>query len=62
MKLQPDNPETHFHLATAYRRAGRKADADRESLAHKQTADKARQARDDLNKALTGAQVEKPPR
>ena len=62
VKLQPDNPETHFHLATAYRRAGRKADADREILAQKQAADKARQARDDLNKALTGAQVERPPR
>jgi tetratricopeptide (TPR) repeat protein len=62
VKLQPANPEMHFHLATAYRRAGRKADADREMLAQRQAAEKARQAKDEMNKAITGAQVERTPR
>jgi tetratricopeptide (TPR) repeat protein len=61
VKLQPANPEMHFHLATAYRRAGRKADADREMLAQRQAAEKARQVKDELNKAITGAQVERAP-
>jgi tetratricopeptide (TPR) repeat protein len=59
VKLQPDNPATHFHLATAYRRAGRKADADREFLAHKVATEKARQSADDLKKALSSGQVDK---
>jgi predicted Zn-dependent protease len=57
VKLQPANPELHFHLATAYRRAGRKAEADREMAAHQESTEKARQARDDLNKAITGAKT-----
>ena len=31
VKLQPENAETHHFLEQAYRRAGRKADAQRES-------------------------------
>jgi tetratricopeptide (TPR) repeat protein len=62
VKLQPANPEMHFHLATAYRRAGRKAEAERETLAQKQAAEKATQARDQLNRAITGGQVEHAPR
>jgi Flp pilus assembly protein TadD len=59
VKLQPANPATHFHLATAYRRAGRRADADREFLAHKETTEKARQSADDLKKALSTGQGDK---
>ena len=33
-KLRPDNPVVHFNLATAYRCAGRKADADGENSLH----------------------------
>ncbi len=54
VKLQPDNPETHFQLAIAYRRAGRKADSDREALAQKAADERAHQIRDNLNRALTG--------
>jgi tetratricopeptide (TPR) repeat protein len=54
-KLQPSNPTTHFLLANAYRRAGRKADADRAEEAHRATSERARQATDELNKAVTGA-------
>ena len=59
VKLQPDNPATHFHLATAYRRAGRKADADREFLAHKLATEKAHQSADELRKALSSGPAEK---
>ena len=55
VKLQPANPDMHFYLATAYRRAGRKADADREMAAHQEATDKARVARDQMNKAISGA-------
>jgi tetratricopeptide (TPR) repeat protein len=48
--VQPDNPATHFHLANAYRRSGRKADADREMLAHKSATEKARQTADTIQR------------
>ncbi len=34
VKLQPANPAGHYNLATAYSRAGRKSDADREFAIH----------------------------
>lgn len=55
-KLQPDNPAAHFHLATAYRRAGRKQDADREMTLHQQTSEKLRQTRQDIQTGVTGPQ------
>lgn len=36
VKLESANPATHYNLATAYSRAGRKADADREFAIHRQ--------------------------
>jgi tetratricopeptide (TPR) repeat protein len=36
VKLQPGNPAGHYNLATAYTRAGRKSDADREFAIHSQ--------------------------
>ena len=53
VRLQPQNPATHFQLATAYRRAGRKADADRELAAHKQATEMARQAADEVQKGVS---------
>jgi tetratricopeptide (TPR) repeat protein len=35
-KMQPENPAVHYSLATAYSRAGRKVDADREFAIHNQ--------------------------
>jgi tetratricopeptide (TPR) repeat protein len=55
VKLQPGNPEAHFHLATAYRRTGRKADSDREMRAQQHAEDQIHQSREALNNALTGA-------
>jgi tetratricopeptide (TPR) repeat protein len=41
VKLQPRNPGAHYNLATAYNRAGRKQDADREFAIHRQMTEKA---------------------
>jgi tetratricopeptide (TPR) repeat protein len=41
-RLQPENPTTHFALATAYRRSGRKQDAEREVVAYQKAAENAR--------------------
>lgn len=61
-RLQPENPVVHFQLATAYRRAGRKADADREFLAHRQTSEKASQTKDEIKKQVSdGIVVTTPP-
>jgi len=56
-KLQPDNPAMHYHLATAYRRSGRKDDADRETLAHKTTSERARATSDEMKKAVSGTDI-----
>ena len=62
VKLQPENPAAHFYLATAYRHAGRKQDADRELAVHKEMADKASAARGHLQTSILGPQqVENPP-
>jgi tetratricopeptide (TPR) repeat protein len=60
-RLQAANPETHFHLAAAYRRAGRKSDADREAMIHKQTSEKARATLDTVQKGVQGKSNEKAP-
>jgi tetratricopeptide (TPR) repeat protein len=39
-KLEPANPGAHYNLATAYSRAGRKAEADREFAIHRQMTQK----------------------
>ena len=54
VKLQPLEPAGHFQLGTAYNRAGRKADADREFALYRKTTSDARQTREDLSKKLTG--------
>jgi tetratricopeptide (TPR) repeat protein len=40
VKLEAPNPAAHYNLATAYSRAGRKTDADREFAVHKQMMEK----------------------
>jgi len=55
-KLQPDNPVPHFHLATAYRRTGRKQDADRELGLHQQASAKARQNQQNIQAGVAGPQ------
>ena len=46
---------------TAYRRAGRKEDADREFLAHRAASEKVQQTSDEIKKQVTGGAVEKAP-
>jgi tetratricopeptide (TPR) repeat protein len=55
-KLQPDNPVPHFHLATAYRRVGRKPDADREFGLHQQASQKARETQQNIQAGVAGPQ------
>jgi tetratricopeptide (TPR) repeat protein len=40
VKLEPANPATHYNLATAYSRTGKKAEADREFAIHRQMTQK----------------------
>ena len=45
VRLQPDNPAGHYHLALAYTRTGRKEDARREATLQKQALDRIEQAK-----------------
>ena len=56
VKMQPQNPVAHFHLATAYRRAGRREDANREMVLHQQTSEKSRQAKEEIQAGVNGPQ------
>jgi len=60
VKLQPENPAAHYHLATAYRRAGRKSEAERESEAFKQASERARQMKQDVQTGVLGPQKAEP--
>jgi tetratricopeptide (TPR) repeat protein len=62
IKLQPANPVPYFQLATAFRRAGRKEDAERAFATHRQVSEKARQSSEGIQKAVLGPpQTEEPP-
>jgi len=51
-KLEPANPATHYNLALAYSRVGRKSDADREFAVHRQlTQDNKVQDRSDQSQS-----------
>lgn len=54
VKLQPANPEGHYLLATAYRRAGRTADANREIAAYKAATEQAQANMQQIRSAVTG--------
>jgi tetratricopeptide (TPR) repeat protein len=54
VKLFPAQPSSHFYLATAYRRSGRKEEAEREFAAHKAASEKAQQATDNVKATLQG--------
>jgi tetratricopeptide (TPR) repeat protein len=46
VRLEPANPATHYNLATAYSRSGRKAEADKEFAIHRQMTQKEPTAQD----------------
>jgi Tfp pilus assembly protein PilF len=54
VKLQPDNPMVHFELATAYQRTGRKSDADKEFIAHREAAQKVGSAKHNIEQKISG--------
>jgi len=56
VKMQPQNPVAHFHLATAYRRVGRREDANHEMVLHQQTSEKSRQAKEEIQAGVNGPQ------
>ena len=60
VKLQPENPAARYHLATAYRRAGRKEEAEREAAAFKQMAEKAQRMKQDVQTGVLGPQKAEP--
>jgi tetratricopeptide (TPR) repeat protein len=53
-KLATANPETHFQLAIAYARDGRKVDSDREASMHKEMLAQAEERRDSISKGVRG--------
>lgn len=54
LKLQPDNPAVHYNLAIAYKRAGREKDSQREATLHKQMSERAREAKENVQKGVMG--------
>lgn len=59
-KRQPDHPAAHYHLAIAYSRVGRKEESERESEAFKQTSEKARQMKQEIQTGIFGPQRAEP--
>jgi predicted Zn-dependent protease len=53
-RLQPRNPEVHFQLATAYRKLGRTADANREAKMHRDALAHIAAAQDEMHRQVTG--------
>ena len=54
-RLQPENPNVHFALATAYQRLGRKSDAVQEFALQKSLTEKINQNQKALHKTVSGA-------
>jgi Tfp pilus assembly protein PilF len=55
VKLDPANPATHFNLATAYARNGRKEEAAREFNLQKQATEKLQQTKQQVREGIAGA-------
>jgi tetratricopeptide (TPR) repeat protein len=56
VKLQPDNPAAHYHLAIALRRAGQKEQADKEFAVYKEASERARQLTHNVQAGVLGPQ------
>ena len=56
VKLQPNNPAAHYHLAIAMRRAGRKEEGDKEFAVYKQAAERAGQLTHKVQAGVLGPQ------
>jgi len=60
VKLQPENPAAHYHLAVAYSRTGRKEEAEKESAAFRQASERMRQMKQDVQTGILGPQKAEP--
>jgi tetratricopeptide (TPR) repeat protein len=60
VKLQPEHPAAHYHLAIAYARVGRKEEAEKASAAFRELSEKARQARQEMQLGILGPQKAEP--
>jgi tetratricopeptide (TPR) repeat protein len=60
VKLQPENPMTHFRLSTAYARVGRREDGQKEMATYRELSEKERQAKETIRKTISGVPPEKP--
>jgi tetratricopeptide (TPR) repeat protein len=60
VKLQPENPAARYHLATAYRRAGHREEADKEAAAFKQMSERAQRIKQEAQTGVIGPQKAEP--
>jgi len=56
VKLQPNNPASHYHLAIALRRAGQKEQGDKEFAVYKEASKRAGQLTHDVQAGVLGPQ------
>jgi predicted Zn-dependent protease len=59
-KLQPEDPQTHFQLAQAYRQAGRKEDAARELRLHRESTERIEKMDDQVRRGIRGLPDKQP--
>jgi len=54
VKLQPDNPQTHYQLALAYGREGRREESAREAAMHKDLLTREQKRKDEIQRGVQG--------
>jgi predicted Zn-dependent protease len=59
-RLQPEDPQTHFQLAQAYRQAGRKEDATRELRLHREKTERIQNMDDQVRRGIRGIPDKQP--
>jgi predicted Zn-dependent protease len=59
-RLQPDDPQTHFQLAQAYRQAGRMEDAARELQLHQEKTERIEKMDDQVRRGIRGLPDKQP--
>ncbi len=60
VKMQPDNPMTHFRLAAAYTGVGRKEDGQKEMAVYRELTEKDRLEKEKVQRTISGVPPEKP--
>jgi tetratricopeptide (TPR) repeat protein len=54
VKMQPDNPQTHYQLAIAYGREGRKEESAREAVMHRDLLAREQKRKDEIQRGVQG--------